>query len=1313
MSDIGKLLPELGLASTVINILALALPIMLLQIYDRIIPHQSMSTLGMLTVGVVVAMVLESAVRMGRNHLTGWLGAAFEHRLSCEAFKRLLRAPLPDFERHGPTVLMERLRASAKVREFYSGQALLSLFDVPFVVVYIALIALLGGWLAMVPVAMVGAFTLVAIRNGRKVRDDIRRRAEFDERRFSFLAEALTGIHSVKTMAMEEMMQRRYELLQDVNVEHSHDSAKHSVVALNIGQLFAQLATIAVVGVGAGLVVAGSMTPGALAACIMLAGRSLQPLQGVLGTWIRFQGFAVARQQIEKLFDLGARESAQPILPKVDGEVRLDNVGLTYPGMPKSVLAGVSMHIKAGECVAIVGDNGSGKSTLLGLMAGQLLPTEGTISVDGFDLAQFSPSSVSQRIGYLPQQGVLVDGTILENLTMFNPALVERAYEVAAMLGLDRVVSGMRLGYDTPVGNSASESMPAGIKQRIAIARALVHDPAVILFDEANIAIDSAGDELLREYLVSLKGHKTMILVTPRPSLVKLADRVFNLVDGKITLEGEAPAAALPAPAQPAKVESAKVETVKAETVKAETVKAETVKAETVKAETGPQAKPVVSSAAKTELVPVARPLPDERMTATVLERFPELSDLTLCLPTLLKAMDWRGSARQLAEALPHFARSLDIAGFRRVMANLRFNCHTIDLKLNGVDPRILPCLFVPDDGDALVLVRYDEEQGFFCFDGRTLTTQHVPASAVPGQIHVFREADNAVEEAEAGSWMKRVFGRFRSLVWLSLVLTIGINLLVLVPPLFVMAVFNRIIPSGDVGLIPFLFLGLVGALAIDWLVRHLRARVISYIGARGEFLIGSAIFRRILALPAWATEQVTVGSQLSRLKDFESLRELFLGAIALVFYEIPAALVFVVVLGVIEPSLLVVLLISVLAFTLLGVVTQPKMVAQTTNASKHGTNRQEFLADALSKMRAIRQSGAETRWFDRYRLLSGKFVAAELESQHVTSNLAVMSQAIGQLTGLAALVTVVVRVFDGSSSTGAVVAAMMILWRLISPLQTGFLSITTLYRAVASIKQIDGLMRLKTEHDVALPRNATRNFQGELQFARVSFRYSNDADPALLGVSLKIDPKRVVAIAGPNGAGKSTLLKLITGLYVPQAGSVRLDNVDIRQLDPQDLRSLVSYAPQRCDLFFGTIAQNLRLSHPIANEDELRWAAQLAGVYDDIMAMKEGFNTRISDGQGEQLPNGFRQRLSLARAYLKPAPLILFDEPGNGLDYEGDQIFLAAIEQLRKTSTIIIVSHRPSHLRAADAVVYMEDGYVREVGTFEQLKNVIMGNLR
>ncbi|MBF0130282.1 MAG: ATP-binding cassette domain-containing protein, partial [Alphaproteobacteria bacterium] len=250
-------------------------------------------------------------------------------------------------------------------------------------------------------------------------------------------------------------------------------------------------------------------------------------------------------------------------------------------------------------------------------------------------------------------------------------------------------------------------------------------------------------------------------------------------------------------------------------------------------------------------------------------------------------------------------------------------------------------------------------------------------------------------------------------------------------------------------------------------------------------------------------------------------------------------------------------------------------------------------------------------------------------------------------------------------------------------------------------------------ERDTNRGRNALPTLEGGLAFSRVSFRYTNDADPVLLGVNFKVDAGTVVGIAGPNGSGKSSLLKLATGIYRPQAGSVRVDNIDIRQMDPRDLRALISYAPQQCDVFFGTIAQNLYLAHPTATMEQLRWAASLAGLLEEIEALPDGFNTRLFDGQGERMPHGFRQKLSLARAYLKPAPIMLFDEPGNGLDSKGDNAFVDAIQVLRKTTTIMIVSHRPSHLRLADMIVYMQDGYVRQTGTYDQIKNLILGVTR
>lgn len=1262
-SNFKRFFIELVLASVVINIFGLALPLALLQIYDRIIPRQSGTTLGLLVVGVVIALGLEGVLKIARSHISGRIGAAFDHKLSMAAFRRLLDSSLPEYEREGASAHTERLRAIAKVREFYSGQAALSLFDLPFAVVYMALIGIFGGWLVTVPIVLLLAFTLVAYFNGHRLYDESQRRSEFDERRFNFIAEALGGIHSIKSMAMEPMIQRRYEMLQEANVKRGFDGARHSIVALNLGSLFSQITIVAIAAMGAVFVINGQMTPGALAACILLGGRSLQPLQGALGTWARFQNFMIARKQIDKLFRLKlAPNVGAPDLPACHGHIRLENVGLKFPSAKNALFEGLELDIKPGECVAILGESGSGKSSLVSVLSGILPPSSGRILIDGHDLARHNTPSIARCIGTLPQRGVLFQGTILENITMFEPMHEAAALDIARRLGLDRVVAGMRNGYDTQVGAGANEAIPSGVRQRIAIARALIHDPQVILFDEANIAIDSAGDEQLRALLESNKGRKTMVLITLRPSLLKLADRIITLADGRLS------------PGRPTEDK--------------------------------------VAALAAENAVAAERPPSDDHFAGNLLSRFPKPSDLAVCLPGLLTAMEWRGLTRHVVEALPHVSDSLDLSGFRRIMANLNYTFRAQHVRLREFDSRWAPCLFVPDDGDAQVLLRYDaDQQRYITFNGRTIEMDHLPADDRSGTVHIFRPAEAANRRIETKSWLAQTLLRFQPLMWLTLVITFGINFLSLAGPAFVMLIYNTVIPSGVPGMAVVLMIGAVLALIIDWFLRHLRARILSFVGARSEYIVGGAIFGRILNLPTWAMEQTSIGGQVSRIKDFEFLREMFVGPMALLFYELPGIAVFIVVLTIINPWLLVAILAAVVAFAVLGLATQPGLATNAAAASRAGSERNEFLTDALGKLRALKYSGGEDMWYARFRLLSAKAVESEFNANVRNARVAVFAQTIGTLTVIATLVTCVLGTFSGTTSLGAVVVGMIITWRLVAPMQSGFLSLATLFRIVTSIRQVDNLMRIKTERDLTAFHRSSVAFRGEVQFSRVSFRYSNEADPALLGVSFRAEPGQIIGIAGSNGAGKSTLLKLILGIYQPQAGSVRIDNVDIRQIDPGDLRSMVSYAPQQCDVFYGTIAQNMRLVHPAANDDELRWAAEMAGLYDDIMAMPGGFNHRLMDGSEEHLPNGFRQRVSLSRAYLRPAPIMLFDEPGNGLDNDGDRAFVRAIERLRGRATIFIVSPRPSHLRLANSVIFMEAGYVRQVGTFDQVKNLVLSS--
>jgi len=528
---------DLVMASTFINILALALPLTLLQVYDRIIPNDAQETLSLMIIGVGVALTFDAVLRLARSHVSGWMAARFEHLAGCKAIERLMRTSIVDYERQGAGVHLERMNALSVLKEFYAGQAVLAVCDLPFAIIYLSAIYYLAQHLVLVPIALIIAFFIVAAIVGKKLKKSLEGRMMADDRRYNFIIEVLGGIHTIKGLAMEEQMLRRYERLQETCAGSEREVSLNSSSAIGVGAVFSQLTMFAVVGYGATFVIDGVLTVGGLAACTMLAGRSMQPLQRAVGIWTRFQSISLARNRLRELFQMTPESPDEmPPLENVHGELELQNISFNFgknrdgEDLPP-VFSNVSLVIPFGSAVGIQGSNASGKTSLLLLMNGIVHPTAGRVFIDGNDITRFNPVTVRREIAYLPQEGVLFNGTLLENLTMFRQEKETNAFDMARLLGLDHVVAHMPMGYDTQVGDGAGESLPRGIKQRIAIARALVNKPRVLLFDEANTSMDSAGDAMLKDLLERLKGRVTLVLVSQRPSLLELADDVYEIRD--------------------------------------------------------------------------------------------------------------------------------------------------------------------------------------------------------------------------------------------------------------------------------------------------------------------------------------------------------------------------------------------------------------------------------------------------------------------------------------------------------------------------------------------------------------------------------------------------------------------------------------------------------------------------------------------------------------------------------------------------------------------------------------------------------------
>lgn len=692
-----------------------------------------------------------------------------------------------------------------------------------------------------------------------------------------------------------------------------------------------------------------------------------------------------------------------------------------------------------------------------------------------------------------------------------------------------------------------------------------------------------------------------------------------------------------------------------------------------------------------------------QHMAQNALGGFSAASDLAACLLPLLKALGWKGDPRNVAEALPHFANDLDLTGLRNVMANLNYSSRPVRLTVDDIDPRLLPCLFLPDHSHALV-VKSNRDGHIEVFDSAQGIVCPLEAIDVAGTAYFFTPVPLDAGPSRIG-WFRTVLDRFRPLFWQAFFVTLFLNLMSLGAPLFVMNVYDKVIGTGSVPTLVAFCFGVAIALLFDTILRSVRARILAFIGARLDNIMGNNIFQHILSLPPGFTERATIGAQVARIKDFESVREFFTGPLATVFMELPFAIFYFAVIFMLGGVLALVPVVGTFLFIIGGLLVMPVVRKNVAIAGRAASRRQEFLVETMGKMRAVKLSAGEHNILKRYRDMSARAAYGGFQSGIFTSMINGGSNILIVASGMATIAIGVLGVIDQTMTTGGLIAAMMLVWRVLSPLQTAFTLIQRVEQVRGSINQIDSLMNLKPERDPKAMVAPLKNLKGRVSFSRVSLRYSNDADPALVGVSFDVEPGEVVAVTGRNGSGKSTIIKLIMGLYAPQAGSIRIDSSDIRQIDPIELRHAIAYVPQVCNLYHGTIAQNLRLAHPTANDTDIRWACEMADVWDEIQALPRGLDTRVGDGTIDHLPTSFVQKLSLTRAYLKRSPLMLFDEPVNGLDFDGDRQFMQAVDFFRGQSTIFMVTHRPSHLRFADRILVFDGGYLRLAGPAEEVR--------
>ncbi len=549
---------ELVVMSLFVNIFALGLPIFILQVYDRVLPNLGLTTMQFLVVGLIAVMLLDFFLKTARAAVTTYTGARFEHLARVSAVDHILRTPQDVYENDTPGAYLDKVNALGVVKDFYSSQLGTLMIDLPFAIFFLGMIWFLGGIMVAVPLVLLILFGIMAIIVGGNLRRAVDTRSQVDNRRYDFLIEIINGIHTVKAQAFKNLLQRRFDPLQEMSARAVRSVAMQSSIAQSLGSTFGQLNMACVIGTGAILVIDGSLSAGELAACTLLSGRAMQPLQSAMGLWTNFQSIRVACENAASVLELPAEnKKSLPEIQTLKGDLELRDVTFGYEGMDEPLINNLNLRLKAGEMVGIDGDNSSGRSTLLKLMMGLIRPNDGEVVLDGQDIAKHQSQSYRRQMAFLTADSDVYSGSILDNMTYFRGGkYISKAMKIAKQLGLDEEIKRLPEGYGTHVGDGAGGVLPAGFVQRITVIRAMIDDPKVVLFDNANHGLDSSSDKTLMEYINSLRGTTTIVLVTSRPSWLRMSDRRFMMSHGNLEPVAESeiqprlekPAPALPAP---------------------------------------------------------------------------------------------------------------------------------------------------------------------------------------------------------------------------------------------------------------------------------------------------------------------------------------------------------------------------------------------------------------------------------------------------------------------------------------------------------------------------------------------------------------------------------------------------------------------------------------------------------------------------------------------------------------------------------------------------------------------------------------------
>ena len=670
---------------------------------------------------------------------------------------------------------------------------------------------------------------------------------------------------------------------------------------------------------------------------------------------------------------------------------------------------------------------------------------------------------------------------------------------------------------------------------------------------------------------------------------------------------------------------------------------------------------------------------------------------LTLC------SLHYKPASRaMLTTGLPLAGQRLSADLLPRAAARAGLQGRLLQRKLEQIPSIALPALLLLNEGRSAVLLSWEGDTARLLLSesdgGEVQVTREALSQDYSGRVffaqpqHKF-DVTSGTLIPRARSWFKDTLKRSRWLYADAIAASLVINLIALAAPLFVMNVYDRVVPNQATATLWVLAIGICGAYLFDLLLKSMRSLCLDLAGKKTDLIISATLFERIVGM-SMKMRPARVGSYASNIHEFQGMRDFLTSLTLASLIDLPFTLIILGVIALLGGHLV---WIPIVAFPLalgIGHFLQKPLTATLERTMALSAERQSSLIETLAGLDAVKVNNAESERQYQWEQTIGTLSRLELRVK-VLSGLAMnITLLIQQVAGVAMIIFGVYQIIDGTLSMGGLVACYMLSGRALGPLAQLSGLLTRYQQAKVTMVSVDQMMELPQERNFEERPLSRKTLQGAMTFREVDFTYPNQQTLALRGINLNVRPGEKIGIIGRSGSGKSSLAKLLVGLYQPDSGSLLVDGVDIRQIDVSELRHNIGYVAQDIQLLAGTLRDNLVSGARYVDDEMVLQAAELAGVHEFARLHPQGYELQVGE-RGQNLSGGQRQNVALARALLLNPPILLLDEPTSAMDNTGEERLKQRLQSVIENKTVILVTHRASLLSLVDRLLVIDRGQI------------------